>query len=60
MVLRDLEHIFLLLARPDDDLRRQRVRGANRLEDMRHHVQAVHVQIGCVESMRDIVISAPL
>jgi hypothetical protein len=60
MIFRDLEHILLLLTRPDDDLRRHRVGSAQRLEDMRQHVQAMHVKIGRIQSVRDVVIPAPL
>jgi hypothetical protein len=41
------------------DLRRKRIRRADRLEDVRHHVQAVDVQIGRVQTVRHVVVAGP-
>jgi len=54
-----LEDVLLRLARPHDNLRCKRIRRADRLENMGHHIQAVHMQVGRIQTVRHVVVAGP-
>ena len=53
------EDVFLAMAGTDGNHRRQRIGGANRLEQVRDDVHPVEMQVGGVESVGDVVIAGP-